>query len=76
MLTVVTCALALGAIVALSMASAWYHDDGSRIAQWKCDAGDLGLIGVIVLGFSASLFALMASVAWLAHIVGRRGTRE
>jgi hypothetical protein len=72
-LTTVTVVLAMLVAASLLAAIAWYHDDQCFIAEWQCGVGELGLLGVTVVGPIAALSALLTVLAWGAHLWGGHG---
>jgi hypothetical protein len=73
LLTVVTAVLLLLVAASILAAKTWYHDDQCFIAEWQCEVGGLGLLGLLVFGQLAVVSALLALAAWGAHFLGRRG---
>jgi hypothetical protein len=75
-LTAVTAALVALAIATFCVAHAWYHDDQCMIAQWKCDAGTVGLFGAVMVGPIAAVAALVTMTAWGVHAFQSAGQRS
>jgi hypothetical protein len=57
------------------VAKAWYHDDQCLIAEWQCEVGTLGLLGMVVLGPIAAGSVLVTLIAWGADITKGPGPR-
>ena len=72
-LTGVTTALVLLAIVSYGLLDSWYHDDQCMIEQWKCSAGGLGLVGILLFGPLAALSTLVTLIAWVVEAFGSPG---